>query len=176
MKKNNKNVSITIEKYVRNKKIYALLLYLYAAYKDLLKRMLGNDFKKFSEKYSFGIKNIIDLEILAEEISDGELSEYIQNILENPLQYLEKYINPDDLVEIKLKNVILNIDRIIRNMPKGTASEGLAQIIDTIVGYYKELLKTKQVEVSGLLDDVMEEEEEEETGEESTPDIEEEGE
>lgn len=169
--------------YIKNKKIYAILLYVKCQFPDIFYKIMDSikystnsseeEIKKFVFRYFNNINTIFDLEIFAQQNADEELKEYIQKIIENPIPYLEKYLPIDDLIDIKTQFLVISIDKLMNKIPKGMASASYAQIIDTVVNFFKELKREKITKIEGLLEQTFEEETEEEAEEEMEEDIEE---
>jgi hypothetical protein len=156
--------------YIKDKKIYAILLYIKCQFPDIFHKIMDSikystssseeEIKKFIYQYFNNINTIFDLEIFAQQSNDENLKEHIRNVIENPIPYLEKYLSIEDLIDIKTQFLVISIDKLMNKIPKGMASASYAQIIDTVVNFFKELKKEKITKIEGLLEQTFTEEEE----------------
>lgn len=141
---------MNLKKYYNNKRIRILLFYLQIQYPHILANLLGTqNYSKWIKTYGKNIKWLFDLELYAQNSNDEEIKAITQEIIQNPHEYLSKYLPPEYLVEISAQKILINLDKLLQNMPKGIASEGIAKIIEVITEYYKEKEKEKN-DIKGL--------------------------
>jgi len=147
--------------YYNNKKIRVFLLYLQVKYPHILKSLLGSRlYSLWIKKYGKHFRWLFDLETYIENSNDNELKSIYFDLINNPYSYIEKYLPPDYITEIKSQKIISELDTILKNMPKGIASEGIAKIIEVIINYYKEKERFKIEDQTLSLSDLLEGEEE----------------